>query len=312
MLTSQKWDLCQKVTARPDKMGKTHKKGGKSRRSRDRGSRKKRSRDSSSSSTDSDSSATMKKQLKMLKKQIDELKNKPSTSSAADAAALFISDEQAIPVFDSSKDDISIETWVTKVDTLGERYKWSDEYIIRIIASRLKGHARQWYYEQTKNDASWYEMKSMMLEHFRKSVPFANLLRDASNYEARPNQNLGDYCFRKLSKLRALKLQIPDECLVDAVIGGINDDNIVRTIRAAQIQTADRLYCYLNTLGCMPGIGLKHKSINFQHKSLPTESQNYNVTQPIQFKTQSACYNCGISGHIAKDCRKKTTRMCKV
>ena len=97
--------------------------------------------------------------------------------------------------------------WVAKIDTLGERYRWSDEYIIRIIASRLKGLARQWYYEQTKEDISWYDMKQRMLEHFRKSVPFAYLLRDASNYEAKPGQSLADYCFRKLTKLRALEFR---------------------------------------------------------------------------------------------------------
>ena len=65
-------------------------------------------------------------------------------------------------------------------------------------------------------------MKRGILDHFRKSVPFANLLKDAPTYEAKPGQNLGDYCFKKLMKLRALKLSIPDEFLIDAVIEGPN------------------------------------------------------------------------------------------
>lgn len=64
---------------------------------------------------------------------------------------------------------------------------------------------------------------------------FANLLKDTSNYEAKPGQNVGNYYFKKL---------IPDVFLIDAVIGGIPNKNIVITIRSAQIQNADRLFAY--------------------------------------------------------------------
>lgn len=257
ILTYQKWDRLPKNRGQfyLDKMGKykAHKKSKKSKRGRrERQSRSRRTRDrstSTSSTTSTESEKNMfKKQLKVLRKEIDELRNKPSTS----ATAMCLSDEQAIPIFDSSKDDITVEMWVSKVNSLAEKYQWSDEYTLRIIASRVKGHARQWYYEQTNNDVSWGHMKIGMINHFRKSVPFANLLKDASNYETKPGQNLGDYCFKKLTKLRALKIKIPDEYLIDAVIGGIKDDNIARIIRSAQHQNADKLFAYLNTLGDMP------------------------------------------------------------
>ncbi|KAJ8938824.1 hypothetical protein NQ314_011314 [Rhamnusium bicolor] len=91
-----------------------------------------------------------------------------------------------------------------------------------------------------------------MTVQFRKSIPFAKLLKDTSNYETTPGQNLGDYGFQKLSKLWALNLQIPDKCLIDAVIGGITDENIARTVRSVHHTDANTLYAYLNTMGNMP------------------------------------------------------------
>ncbi|CAH1967041.1 unnamed protein product [Acanthoscelides obtectus] len=145
-----------------------------------------------------------------------------------------------------------VDKWLDKVDRLAERYHWDDDAILRLISGRLRGNARQWYEENVDYDSSWDEIKRSMSQHFRKSVPFSKLFKDAANYDAAPGQNLGDYCFKKLSKLRALNIQIPDPYLIDAVIGGIRDENIARTVRAAQHTDANALYAYLNTVGEMP------------------------------------------------------------
>lgn len=73
-------------------------------------------------------------------------------------------------------------------------------------------------------------------------MSFSILLKDATNFTSSPDQKLGDYCFQKLSKLRALNLVIPDEYLVDAVIGDITDKSIARTVRSAQHSNANSLY----------------------------------------------------------------------
>lgn len=82
-------------------------------------------------------------------------------------------------------------------------------------------------------------------------MPFSRLFKEAALYEARPRQNLRDYCFQKLCKLRKLDIDIPDKYQVDMVIGDIPDDAVTRTVRFAQHDDLNALYGIMNTLDDM-------------------------------------------------------------
>lgn len=47
------------------------------------------------------------------------------------------------------------------------------------------------------------------MDQFRKSIPFAKMFTKAAIYQAAPGQKLGDYCFKKLDKIRKLNVNIP-------------------------------------------------------------------------------------------------------
>ncbi|XP_029054694.2 uncharacterized protein LOC114881970 [Osmia bicornis bicornis] len=143
-------------------------------------------------------------------------------------------DEQMIPLFDPSKDDLVVEKWMERVDGLAEQFDWDDRSILRLIASRLRGHARQWYDTGLQVTTTWTETKAGMIQQFRKSVPFLKLFKEAALYKASPGQSLRDYCFQKLNKIRNLDIVIREEYQIDMVIDGIKDDNIARTARAAR------------------------------------------------------------------------------
>ncbi|XP_026826293.1 uncharacterized protein LOC113562138 [Ooceraea biroi] len=190
---------------------------------------------------------------------------------------------------------------------------------MRLIPSRLKGHARQWYDTRQNVAISWTETKELLLQHFRKSIPFAKLLREAALYGSVPGQALGDYCFQKLNKLRKLNVRLPDKYLIDAVIGGITDPIVARTVCAAQHADANALYAFMTELDNVVSKSAKSKVTTDHKRERASSSSRRETSQTVSEENttwasevsdakakhaQIECFNCGKAGHIARKCRK--------
>lgn len=87
-------------------------------------------------------------------------------------------------------------------------------------------------------------------------MPFSRLFKEVASYEARPGQNLGDYCFQKLCELWKLDIDIPDKYQLNIAIGGTPDNAVAHTVRSAQHDDdPNALYAFINTVGDMPSQG---------------------------------------------------------
>ncbi|CAK9820115.1 Gag polyprotein [Anthophora quadrimaculata] len=117
-------------------------------------------------------------------------------------------------------------------------------------------------------------------------MPFSRLLREADLYEAKPGQQLEDYCFQKLNL---------DEKTIDMVIFGVPDEPLARTIRSAKHTDPNDLYAYMCTMGNMPG---KEK------RKEPEVRTAIAQTVKESRGRGASCFNCGKSGHVARECRK--------
>ena len=278
---------------------------------------------SSSSSCSSSSSKCTRKRIKILEAELKLM------NSRQPRFLVRPGDELLIPEFDPSDDTSDAATWVERVEVQASRYHWTDDVIFRLIAGRLKGNARAWYDETTKYHISWEEFAITLKKQFCKSVPFNTLFKDAALYEASPGQSLGDFCFQKLTRLRRMKLTLPDEYVIDAVIGSIPNDEIVRAIRAARCQSPEGLYAQLCTMGQMPSAptldkgapkgNIKcHNCGGYGHiakncKKTPS-APSHSKAQPTFSSSSSLatvkCYNCDLTGHFAKNCTKARKTKC--
>ncbi|RLU25339.1 hypothetical protein DMN91_001495 [Ooceraea biroi] len=157
------------------------------------------------------------------------------------------------------------------------------------------------------------------IEHVDELVEQYGWNKQAALYGSVPGQALGDYCFQKLNKLRKLNVRIPDKYLIDAVIGGITDPIVARTVRAAQHADANALYAFMTELDNVVSKSAKskvttdHKRERVSSSSRREKSQTVNeedtasaseVSDAKAKHAQIECFNCGKAGHIARKCRK--------
>lgn len=254
-----------------------------------------KSRRSSSSSSSSDTSSEYKnKKIRKLAKRLKRVESRPRIGSHP-------GDEKLIPLFDPAHEtNLAIDGWVRRVDELAETYQWDNLTKVRLASNRLVGMARRWYDSQEQLTCEWNIIKSKLIKQFSKPLPFSRLLREAALYETHKGQDLSEYCFNKLDKLRALKLRIPELYLVDAVIGGITDENIARSARASRFTDTNELYAYLSTLGCIPNTSMtENKKKIFD---APTKQCSLKSTTAME-RPLMQCFNCK-GPHRARDCKK--------
>lgn len=280
---------------------------------------------STSSTTSTDSSDTntsqstkrLRRKLKNLQNRLNVVENRATINVGGQVGQ---GEEYVIPVFDPQRSDQSIVTWTRRVDELARTYKWNDVTTVKLVANRLRGMARRWYDTQDQLRVSWTEMKTLLEKQFKKPMPFSKLFKNAALYEARPGQDLSEYCFNKLEKLKSLNLIIPEQSQIDAVIGGITDEHIARTARASRFEDTSELYAYRSTIGRMPeivrGDMTTTKRNNFQPENVPVASTSgnkklecYNCKGAHYFrqcpKPKLECTKCHSIGHVQKNCPKK-------
>jgi hypothetical protein len=102
-----------------------------------------------------------------------------------------------------------------------------------------------------------------------------------------------------MEKLKALNLTIPEDYLLDAVVGGITDENIQRSARSSRFADTAELYAYLSTLGCMPD----HTKTTTT-PAAPKEAAKQTFTNLSNTTTRAVqCFNCK-GARSVKDCPK--------
>lgn len=155
--------------------------------------------------------------------------------------------EKFLPEFDPSNKSLSASDWLDKINTCGILYDWSEKTKLYLAVCRLRGNAQLWYNELHNSQLSWPSFSYAIMKQFPGEINFGKLLVDAANYKSELGQDLQAYCFIKLGKLNKMKLEIPEDKLVDFVAYGIRDEQVRTTVLAARLKTLDELNSCLST-----------------------------------------------------------------
>lgn len=212
-------------------------------------------------------------------------------------------DDRLIPEFDPSDLTQNIDDWLCKVNECAVIYHWDDVAKIYIALGKLKGTARIWYDGLKTMRFAWPQWESMLREMFPSKNTFGKLFYDAATYRAATGQDLNDYCFRKLSKLNQLNLNLTQAQIVDCVIEGINDVQTKVNIRAARCSTFVELADYVTNFPC--------SSSYSKHTAIKSETVRVNLEKNYKSNSQLLlCFGCNEAGHKRAQCPKRTEKQC--
>lgn len=172
-----------------------------------------------------------------------------STSTREQRSAAPREEELCIIKYDPSRREMKVEDWIRHVDELALERSWDDRTVMKLIATRLivppnKYHA--WYSAHPQETYTWSELKEILLGNYSKNVSVSKLIKEAVNYEAELDQSLGNYCRKKLHKLR--KVNMAEELIVEMVIDGIPNLDVTTKNRLQQFKDPNKLYTFMCNL----------------------------------------------------------------
>ncbi|CAG9768510.1 unnamed protein product [Ceutorhynchus assimilis] len=155
----------------------------------------------------------------------------------------------------------------------------------------------------TNNDDKQLQERVTFEEAFYSTVSSAQDIIN-NHRKALPGQNLSEYCFNKLDKLKELKIDIPQDYLADAIITGINNEDVVRAARSSKFSDTNELYAYLSTLNNLPQnfTRLERKQFVYQPSTSAADAKN-SVNSNNKVSKGVICFNCQ-GQHYFKNCPK--------
>ncbi|KAF7996063.1 hypothetical protein HCN44_009848 [Aphidius gifuensis] len=188
-------------------------------------------------------------EIRRLSMMIDQLQN--STSKSYDVGNFYRKgEEKLIPIYDPSRLEMSVQTWIKRVEAQSKMRGWSSIDTMTAISYRLEGHAAEWL--RTYDGIDWEVAKEELIKRFGKIEVFESLMKKAIDYKAYPGQLLSDYCFKKSALIDRVKAKFTDKQYIDLIIGGIPDEEIARAIRAARLDDLGSFNAHMYVMDKMP------------------------------------------------------------
>lgn len=225
-----------------------------------------------------------------------------------------------IPEFDPESEDCTVQSWLKKIDQLGEIHDWDDKTKSFYLQDKLRGQARKWYNRLDEYDFSWNEWKLMLLRAFPKHRDYANALEEMLNRKKMTNESMTKY-FQEKSAM-CFRCKLSDAATVSCIIRGL-PPTLQSNARAYQCERPDELYeGFLSAFDdyrapvqfeARPTSketnrqGPERKgSVNIETDPCPRCKKTGHLVRNCPVPDQRTCFKCGAQGHIAPRCPKNS------
>ncbi|XP_043473704.1 uncharacterized protein LOC122505898 [Leptopilina heterotoma] len=209
--------------------------------------------------------------------------------------------EKILPEFDPASRDLSASEWLDKINMFGSMYDWDEAQKLYMGILKLRGNAKAWFDGLKTPLVSWEVFAISVVRQFPGEENFGKLFELAASHKTSSGQDLQTYCFEKVKRINKLKVDIPENKVVELVTFGIVDENIRMNVMASRNKTIAELNQCLSMIPVSKKQELKSHIYSRDSSDRKRSSNRDGNKQPT-------CFNCQKPGHMKKNCPEATRK----
>lgn len=245
----------------------------------------------------------MQREIELLRRENDMLRASPrNSSSTASRATLNIKNiGDLLSEYSGSGDDF--ERWKAQVNLLRDTYELDENAAKILVGSKLRGKAADWYFSLVEHLSMRVDrLLEKMGTMFNQPLSKLERKRQFENRVWEKKESFSDYCHDKV--IKGNKVPIPEDEIVEYVIEGIPSRILRNQAKMQSFPTVQELTKAFRTISLEDTFQARREnsgSKNVKYSTAPLKVTS-KESPKLRAKGLIKCYQCGETGHYAKDC----------
>lgn len=202
------------------------------------------------------------------------------------------------------------DDWFVEIEEAQRRFGWNEWETVVRSAHHLQGNARIWYnsWRPKANERVWNRMKADLSRAFPRKRNNGVLLDEAVNFNSDRSESYDEYARQKLSKLNKVRVEWPENVLVEVIIHGITDLNVRTSVYNQNCLDVSHLISTLSSYDKRRTSNNGESTQRIQRERHLKRRSDLSASLSNQHRPK-VCFGCGKSGHIKRDCLARDSKV---